>query len=408
MAFIGMIDDYEKKLENEGYSKMGAHKDENIKMLSFDDIEPLSDDDLLILKQTRVREDPYTVFMQPLLDFYDEFYNVEEGDIEANELYREARQIKRVHKSYSKYLYSMYIRDKYMDLLIDKYADGDPDEFFSKYRAGLIDEWLPPMLVFSKSSPEYDLYKRGSLDVHTDGIELDDIINSIEEITEQKKNEMGMTDDDIVDIDHVVVPLTDIRIIKNLNQYTSQIPTNRLTSDNSHTIGGVSIKDLDGIQKMFDSWYREDKEKSKKNTNTSDDLFSLTPEKIIEDFYDSKIPRSRDYVLGKMDEYQEPEPDPNEMVMDKNNRPISRREYWRREYIEMMEERGFSGTKLMERLNIGTEKERKLKAIKERRRKQGEKIGKEIMSSITGDNPSDTVSVSSLDELRSLIGYGED
>ena len=79
----------------------------------------VTESELDMLKNILLRGNPEEVFMQEDVSFYDTYYlsNVKIDDV----LTAEVRKIRRIYRNYTKYLYACYIRDKYMDLLMEYY-----------------------------------------------------------------------------------------------------------------------------------------------------------------------------------------------------------------------------------------------------------------------------------------------
>ena len=101
MAFIGLEEDYEEyKKENHVADNGETVEDGNT--LYYLNMEPISDEDIKLLKQVRTKHDPYTVYMQNDVEFYDDFYfDTGEVDQEHQWVISEARQIRRICREYS-------------------------------------------------------------------------------------------------------------------------------------------------------------------------------------------------------------------------------------------------------------------------------------------------------------------
>ena len=74
MAFIGFTEDYEKYKDSDEAKKESNESSVEGKVLDSDTVEPISDDDLLIITQCRTRHDALIVYMQSDISFYEKYY----------------------------------------------------------------------------------------------------------------------------------------------------------------------------------------------------------------------------------------------------------------------------------------------------------------------------------------------
>lgn len=393
-VFIGSVEDYkihQEKKRSEILS--GTNSDGSIRKIAYDNMDPISDDDLKILQRTINRHETNVVYMQSEIDFYDEFYHSDNSEDE--ELLREAKKIRRVYKSLSKYLYAVHVRDLYLDSLVDKY-DG-PERFNMYISLGLVKEWIPPNPIFSKSSPEYEQYKLGILDIESIDFVDDDLLN---EILEDNLKAEGINVDDIGIIGDVVTDQMGINHAYDTNAVSSSY-TGRSTNT---AINGVSADDLIGLQNMFRDWYRP-KPEITSDASLVDNMFQDTPTKIRERFYSAPIVDMGNDKFGT--KIVEAEPDPNEMVIDpKLNRPMTRRERDQREVIRMWAKAGWSEIRLMRYLEVGSKYEQQLMAKKDKNRKRANKKAKNVVNDILGGGSSMEF-IDSTEELRGLL-FGDD
>jgi hypothetical protein len=389
--FIGSVEEYKEQQEKQRQERLhGVNADGTVRKIAYDNMDPISDDDLKILKQTINRHDAQTVYMQSDIGFYDEYYH--EDDSIEGDLLREAKKIRRIYKSYPKYLYAMYIRNLYLDFLADKH--GGPDRFETYFSMGIINEWIPPIPVFSKSSSDYEQYKSGVIE-----------LNSVEFIDDDKLSEHAklITEEEGIDINEVGVTgdvMTSPVVLRHIND--SSTVTGITARSNNNAINGVDMDDLISIQNMFRSWYRPQVDT---NVKPIEDLFSNTPEKIRERFYTSPIVDMGESKFGG--DIVEIEPDPNEMVIDKTlNRPMTRKEYEQREFIRLMSRAGWNEVRMMRYLGVGSKYEQQLMFNKEKRKNKANKKAKGLIDDILGGGSSMEY-IDSIDQLKGAL-FGDD
>ena len=103
----------------------------------------------------------------------------------------------------------------------------------------------------------------------------------------------------------------------------------------------------------------------------------------------------------------EVEPDPNEMVIDaKLNRPMTRREHEQREFVRLLADAGWSETRMMKHLGVGSKYEQQLMFNKEKRRNKNYKKAKGLINDILGGGSS-LEYIDSVDQLRGAL-FGDD
>lgn len=384
--FIGTIEDYEERQARQSNGSFSTFEDKEVKKIAYDNMDPISDEDLKLLKQTRNRHDALTVYMQPDEHFYDEFYHRDSS--EDVELLAEAKKIKRLYKSYPKYLYAMYIRDTYIDSLVQKY--GGQDRFDMMWSLGAINEWIPPTPLFSKTSPDYQQYLDGRLIIMSrPDNDYDEFEKQVELLTEEK-------DLDTDSIGVVGDVITEPIMLKNLDCHEDSVNYSRRYSNN--TINGVSTNDLIALQQMFRQWYRDD---TVANTTTKSELFMNTPESIRARYYTKPLVDMKGQKFGGP--IIEQELDPNEMVMDlKLNRPMTRAELGQREFIRMLSNAGWNELRMMKYLGVGSKYEQQLMFQKQKRHKMAKKKATGLIDAIVG-NDSDIGYIDSIDQLRGAL-----
>lgn len=378
--FFGYEKDYESFKKKEGIEDTPEEKEqkkksqnENIIKISSEEPKEISEEIMTILKRTRHREDPYKIYMQSNIDFYDRFYN-SEGNQE-DELLLEARKIRRTYKNYSKYLYANHIRDLYIERLIEKY--GGENRFALMYNTGGIDEWIPPFPIYSRHAPDYQMVKMGIFDFSDDNDWDDDKIEEMmKELTSQINPDA---------IDYIVDICTDMRDMKEIEEYEDSESSSRYTTNYS----SVSVTDLENLQKIFRSWYR-DEDEDKKEIEEDDGAFSMTPRNIRKKYYEErpyKNPGGLTKSMNGEDLGEENNYDPNEMIFDdETQRAMPRKEYEARSLVRQLKEHGWSEMKLMKVFNVGSKYERKLLQRKAKNKKIARKQAISFLDDVTGNS----------------------
>lgn len=392
LGFIGYEEDYNKVKEEKSKEQISAIG--NGKLISSDDIEPISDEKLLILNQTRCRHDPYTVYMQSDVSFYDQFYLSSDNDIGIpKDIVDDAKSIRRIYKDRFRYLDALIARERYMEAIIEKYGG---DELYDIYAsAGLVKEWVPPFPIYSRSAPDYELFQTIGFSVEI-GDWDDDLIM---DITEEFAGDVDI--ENMAVVGGVLVDPRKRRYVT-LSNELRRSPIRQLPHNKS--LGSVDASDLQGLQQMFTSWFKNDDEPSESVNQPSVEYYSDTPKKIRERYYSKSAIDLRGVLSEAMKNGGVPEVDdwdPNRMVVDSvTNRPMSSKELRMREFIRLAGVSGWNEYRLMQYLGVGSSYELKLMERKRKGRKKAAKKAKSIMTDIVGDDP---VSISNITELDALL-----
>lgn len=389
MAFIGLEEDYEEyKKENHVADNGETVEDGNT--LYYLNMEPISDDDIKLLKQVRTKHDPYTVYMQNDVEFYDDFYfDTGEVDQEHQWVISEARQIRRICREYSEYLYANYVRDQYFEYLKEKYGDM----FDIYYSNGLISDWMPPVPIFVNSSME----------------DIESVLNGVLEINDFDDDALieyigKYTDQDVIDNMKVIGGVETRRnVILHAGDSNSDFGGVRTVGGVNSKIGSVNVNDLDELQTMFRGWYQEEKEELEEVNKNQ--FFKDTPSAIIKEYYSRDALDSegefedalnKGYFDADDDDYN-----PNEMIIDSSSKiPMTRAEQRKRKFIRTLEKQGWNPVQLMKQMNVGSSYEIRLLEEKNRRKKLSKKKAKELMSEMMGE---DISSFSTLEELNDAL-----
>lgn len=392
MAFIGFTEDYEKYKGSDEAKKESNQSSEEGKVLDSDSVEPISDEDLLIITQSHAtRHDASVVYMQSDIAFYEKYY-MDTDENENDELYQEARNIRRVYKDYLKFMYATHIREMYMENLYEKY--GGMERFATMNSIGAVKDWIPPIPSLSRRCDDYELYLRGDMPLMIGDFDEDYILARVDEYVK---------DMDVEGMQVIAKVLTNRIDRSNMELQTKDVSKVRKSSNN--TISGVSVNDLNELQQLFSSWYHPEEQKTSVNhSEENKDYFCDSPEKIEEAYY-SQSPIN---IKGEFDKIVEagycediPDYDPDDMIVDpKTNTPMTYAEYKRRNFIREISEMGWDSLKLMRRMGVGSSYELRMLEQKKRGNKKRKKKAMSLMSEVAGQ---DVSTLSTLEELNGLL-----
>lgn len=397
----GQLEDTKKEDQREKRSK--ETRTTPAVNISADDGETISEETLRMLKRTRHLHDTRTVYMQSDISFYDSFYvRNDDSVIDDPELEKEARLIRRVYKDYPRYLHALYIRDLYVDKIVEKI--GSEEIFDIIQMSGGIRYWMPPVPIYSKKSEDYEEGIGGVID-SSNLMEWDDdlLLQILDELLEEK----GISSAD--DIEVVGGVLTD-----NLSIVHSDLVYNDSDSRGTGKTS-VNLSDLQQLQKIFHGWYQDDSAKDSKtaavNNSLEDKAFRRTPEKIREAYYWSKVKDfSKEFKNVKNGVPNEPEYDPNEMVYDPvSGKPMSRKEYEARCTVRILKDAGWTETlRIMKLMDVGSSREYSMmkRNNKKKKRSANKVAGTSLKSEdIYGEAfiPTDNPYLTDLDSLKAQM-----
>lgn len=392
MAFIGFEEEYDQ-YKKESDEKKANVDTGDVNTIAYDNMEPISDEDLDLLKHTINRHDALKVYMNPDTSFYDSFYNHDEE--ETDPLLQEARGIRRLYKNIPDYKYALHIRDLYIKRLIEKYGGEEMYQLF--LHGGKVQEWVPPYPILSKHAEGYDLFIQGIEDMDINDYDTDSLCRLLELYQEDIDVESMDTIGDVETRREALIAA------ENVGQESNQ--SIRIGGSNAN-INGVSVNDLTALQQMFTSWYTDDKEASKNHSDIDvSRFFSMTPEAIRKQYFASK-PIHSNGVLEKLlngEDYDFSEHENlSEMVIDDKTRlPMTRGEMKKRQFIRKMDEYGWDSVKLMRRMSVGSEYELRVLDQKKKRNKIAKKKAKSMMDTMMGtDIPQE---INTIDELERLM-----
>lgn len=340
-------------------------------VLSKDTLKPLDEDTLRMLRRTRCANNYNDVYMQSSLEFYDRYYN----EVNASPELKAARQIRRMYRYYGDYLKALEIRTAYIDTLVDKYGE---DDFMKKLQLGLLQDWIPPMPILSKSAEDYDLYKAGlnPLDV-CETLPEDAILEIVGQL---------QRDFEGVEIDDTCGVETSIGVIKEYGE-TEEASEKR-----------TNISNLEDLSREFKSWY-----KAEAKSTGGRVMFKNAPENIRKRFEEER-PYMFPGLLSKLcdgGEIEEPTINMNEAVRDEvTGKTMTRGELMKRETIRLLGEAGWSDVKLLKYQEIGSILQRT--ARKRRARKKRGTDDRELVSFMNAPEGVDPIYMDS-EELMSAL-----
>lgn len=393
MGFIGFEEDFnEYKKEEKTQNVVGTSN-----KIAYDDMPEISEADLKLLMESRYRHDPFVVYMQSDVNFYDEFYNGNESVINGidKELMEDIKNIRRIYKNYFQYDHALRLIDIYLDALEEKY--GGPEMFQTYLQAGLVKDWVPPRPVYSRTSPDYQYYLEGKFELNVNDWDDDKIESLMKELTEELLSEIPIEEIGIVG-DVMTDPITSSQFMLASQQQRGGVYRMGMNTN----FNGVSANDLIEVQRMLRSWMDPETEVKSNNKTTTNEYFSDTEEAIRARYFtQSPITAtglSEAIEKGYMDEDEE---DLDEMVIDPvSGRPMTRGELRNRQFVRFLSEAGWNELRLMRKLGVGSNFELKLLEQKRRRRKNAAKKAKSFMDDIVGY---DITEVTDIDELNNIL-----
>lgn len=303
-----------------------------------ENVTPLDDDELTMLRRVHLRRDPFTVYMQPDMDFYDIFYR---DDNQLDELTLAARQIKRVYANADDYFYAQDVRDAYIDMIIERDFDGSAYRYNRALDAGEI--WEPPAPFYSRKAKDYDLVSQGIRFVPTSTKTVINV-DRAKEVLESILVSRGIDRETPLTTYESVV--TDYWI---LDELEDEHTTNRLRSNTGRLV--MSVTDLDAVRSTLEDVYNNRTKKKPKG------IFSQTKKRIEEDYWESfKV----DIAELKREIEAEQVEDNTAMVYDNvSNRPMQRGEYKKRVLVRKLKDIGWSELPVMKAMNVGSGYERR-------------------------------------------------
>lgn len=127
-----------------------------------------------------------TVFVR---SFDDEYHKENEHD--GDELYQEARQIRRRYRSFSEFYHAQSVFIQYMDRLIEKY--GSLDMLEVSYESGAVKEFVPPIPRMRDTKTNRRIMKLGIPVSTTPTGKAHINFDAIDEIVEENKPRVSIT-----------------------------------------------------------------------------------------------------------------------------------------------------------------------------------------------------------------------
>lgn len=384
--FLKNNPEIKKELDKEKRSNLG--KTETTTRISSSDMTPISEDDLNMIKRTRVRHDYETVYMQPDIKFYDRFYMDDSKDESRipEDIVTKAKKIKRIYRgNYLKYMDACLARDEYIDALIDSY--GGEELFELAFHSGRVKEWIPPVPKYAKTSMDYDMVMSGVIDTS-------DLTETKPELAMEVFESMDIKGEPVF----TVGPVTNKVMNDNINAIINNEYHNNSRYKQYLNKAVINISESD----ILASFNTEMGYKTEVK-NESSILLSETPEAFAEKYYlDGLTDASGKLTRARNGEDISTHND-NERVYDTaTGKYMSKSEHDGREVVRQMAKNSdWSEHKLMCLFNIGTRSERERMEINARRNQKNKKKKSASMpeSDIFGSDFSQFIDDLGIDDL---------
>lgn len=330
----------------------------------------VTDEELYLLNNVLIRDDPEVVYMQEDLSFYDNYYL---SDVRIDdELLEEVHKIRRIYRNYEKYMYACYIREKYMACLEKRYTMNTVMKFTGNNIVVIPkDVFIPPYPIYSRNAKDYDAVMSGRYTPKVEQTELPSE-EEVKRVLDNLALYAGIDPDDVEGTAEGVITFRPF-----IDRYDDK--GELLHSGKWSGPSSVSVTDLDQLQKMIRSWHqKEEKEVEQTRTRVP---FPLSEEGIKTRYYNELA-----YLIDDYMEKEKEGEDENEMVYDEvSKKPMTRKEYKRRSTLRMLAENGgWDMVKLMSQLNVGSRMERKILYRKASNKKKAKKKATDLMNTLMG------------------------
>lgn len=385
--------------------KSKESKVSNKLVLDATKVGPMTDEERRILTRARHYHDPLKVYMQSDISFYDRFYMEET----TSEIVKDAHRLRRIYKNYRDYIQALMIRDAYLEWVLDEKFGGNLELYRIDLQSNSPTFWVPPRPILSVRSID------GPIDTHQ--------IFNMQELCDEPTDEdfqkmfdyLGKDLDDLYLGDGpgdgiISDVLTNLAVIEYCDK--------QFEDDNPRSSPAKRVQSTEAeLRSIIQSWYRDEATDTKAPDETR--AFCKTPERIREEFYRylGRVEMTDDIHEAVTDPYYDEKDHTNwdEMVFDEvSNRPMTRREQYRRMMIRQLGQCGWNELHLMEIMGVGTRNERKSLEKKElRKRKIRNKLKPETeqlrLERMQGSNDYDDSGSAPniLDELDEMLGgYG--
>lgn len=329
----------------------------------------VTEEEINMLNNIKLRNNPDVICMQEDFSFYDDYYlsNVKIDDV----LLAEARKIRRIYRDYEKYMYACYIREKYLSCLEEKYGT-DTLLRYTKNNTIMVprDVFIPPYPIYSKNAKDYDAVMSGTYTPKQEDIDPpseEELMRVMDSLKESLGRNVGIE----------TTPGGILTFRPGLALYDGENITH---SSKWSGPSSVSVTDLDSLQKMIRSWHR--KEDAKMEQTRSRIPFPKS-EEGIKQWYLNELA----YVIEDYMAKENQEDDENEMTYDEiSKKPMTKKELNRRKTLRMLANNcGWDMVKLMSQLNVGSKMERKVMRNKQKGKKKAIKKATDFMSGIMGE-----------------------
>lgn len=354
-------------------------------VIADETVTEVTDEELALLDNIRLRHDPLTVYMQKDLDMYDEFY-FSEKEVD-NDLIKEVRSLRRIYRKYDDYLYACWLRDRYLETIREQYEEEDTTilrhKDYQKSTLIPIGTFIPPAPIYSKHAVDYEQVRNGTYSVgNMKSVCSDD---DADEFAKKWIEELGINPDDVrITIEGVQTN----RHIMNVELEDDELARSRFSGPKS-----VNVADLDSMQKYMKYWFKKDEETSEN-----------TRQKVPFPKSEAGMKKLTEMYLGLqiMEDYNNSlkgsSINEDEMVFDESlKKPMTRKEYNRRVSLRLFCDMGdWDIVKIMSQMNIGSKYERRMARKKAKRSNKVKKDVESFFSMSEGDS-------TDIEELRNYL-----
>lgn len=350
-------------------------------IIADEEVTTVSQDELDLLDNIILKNNPHEVYMRRDIEAYDQLYFVDNNEL-SNELLKEVRGLRRIYRDYRQYLYACWLRDVYLDSLEDQFSSND--KTVMKYKEGrkIIrippGTFIPPVPIYSRHAADWDQVQKGTFSISNTVMMADE--DAALEFMEKFRKELDI---DVHDIGTTTGIQTDRRVMK------VEVDDDELAESQYSGPNSVNVSDLDSMQKYMRYWFKKDEAEKEE-----------TREKVPFPKSQEGMRRLTEMAIGMqiLEGYanRNSKEDGNQMIYDEVlKKSMTLSEYNKRTSLRTVcEYGGWDIVKIMQQLNIGSKYERKIAQKKNRRSNKVRKQARDFFRTFEGENVTD------VEELR--------
>ena len=359
-------------------------------VIADETVTEVTDEELALLDNIRIKHDPFTVYMQKDLEMYDEFY-FSDKEVD-NELVKEVRSLRRIYRKYDDYLYACWLRDMYLETIREQYEEEDTTvlKYHKDYqKCTMIPSgvFVPPAPIYSKHAVDYEQVKNGTYSIG----------NMVSVCSEEDAEAFLQKWIDETGINPNNVQITVDGIMTNRHIINVELSDDELESSRFSGPKSVNVADLDSMQRYMKYWFKKDEE-DKDNTRKRVPFpkSEVGMKKLTEIALGLQIMDDYNKSLDKSSN------DEDEMVYDESlKKPMTRKEYNRRVSLRLFCDMGdWDIVKIMSQMNIGSKYERRMARHKQKKSNKVKKTTESFFGQFEGDT-------TDIEELRNYL-FAED